>query len=154
MTQELVPKMVAVVCRPDQMDTVLRGAAKSGRLLTHPDSVRWESLGSGKLYASVEMLVPKDEIQQTRIRSARRTDWSSEVAAPIGKALLFVGGMLAIGLTFLVMAFLVLKNAIAGIDAGMIGGILLVLLILFAITRTNHSGACPGIAVHCKGCKR
>jgi hypothetical protein len=77
------------------------------------------------------------------------------VAGEIGKALAFVGAVAA----FVILAgtgiFLALSSALSGVNlSSIVGfGVILIVLGLLLVNRAGHSGACPGIAVHCKGCR-
>lgn len=73
----------------------------------------------------------------------------------VGRALIFLG-LVAIGALFLIAAAgLLFASLIDGMALlGLIVGAgTLALLVTLGVNRTNHSGACPGIITHCRGCK-
>ncbi len=145
-SQELVPIERTVIDAPDRIVAYLESARGSGRLIRHG---RATAVGADRFAVKVEVLEPRR--QPRRSGPARRASVLSEM----GKALAFAGILvLAVALAGVALYF-ALRNAFDAAAIAQFGGMVAVgaILLLVLVNRSNHSGACPGIAVHCKGCK-
>lgn len=139
---------------PERIASVLRGHAARGTLVTPPDRI--QAL-TGPIGWTVRVKLREEIRVPARRRLARvharalRWDTDHPVLAAIAKALTFVGALFGLG----ALAVVLLLDLLSGIDWGPIGGLLAVAVILFLLiaNRSSHSGACPGIVVHCKGRK-
>jgi hypothetical protein len=147
---DLVPTDVPIVGHPDEIAMVLRTAAHRGNLLTDPRRITPRRLADGRHAVKVRMLMPR---QPVRAR-ARRWFATHEVAGAMVKAFAFVMTLAAIGVALLAVTVALARNALAGVDwTPLIGAAAAAATLLLAVNRARHSGTCPGIAVHCKGCK-
>lgn len=137
--------MPPIVCREDQRDQVRAAIATQQRagILPEEVDVRWTVMRNGIVSAQVILPpVPRP--------NRRRED---SVAASMGKALAFVGGLAGLGVTFAALAWLTLTHLGINWPAVLGGATLVALALMVAVNRTNHAGACPGIVIHCRGCK-
>jgi hypothetical protein len=143
-SQELVPVERTVIDTQARIVAFLEHAEKGGRLV---GCSRATPVGTDRFAVKVRTLEPR--------RPAPRRKAKPSVAGEMGKALAFVG-VLALGLILAGVAlYFALRNAFDAAAVAQVGGGLAVgaILLLILGNRVNHSGACPGIAVHCKGCK-
>lgn len=152
-SRDLVPRDEIVVGTESEIETILRTSAMRGRLLTRPEVIRPREIGPGRYAVKVRMLLPPTKLPlRTRLR---KWDRAHPVTSALLKAMAFVLTTFAliVGAVFAVIAMA--RHALAGVDAKpIIGGFLFAMgALFFLINRLNHSGACPGIAAHCSGCK-
>jgi hypothetical protein len=143
-SRELVPVERTVIDTQARIVAFLEHAEKDGRLVGYSHAA---PVGADRFAVKVRTLEPR--------RPAPRPKAKPSVAGEMGKALAFVG-VLALGLVLAGVAlYFALRNAFDAAAVAQFGGIVAfgVILLLVLANRANHSGACPGIAVHCKGCK-
>ena len=146
MTQALERRNETIVGSAEHLAMVLRVSHERGRLLCDPQTIRPYGRADGTWSVTVPMLLPAKPEPRRRVDG---DTWSQ-----IGKALAWVAGLLLIGAGFLTLAVLALRSALSDVNWPAVVGVgIIVLMVLIGLTRINHSGACPGIAVHCKGCK-
>ena len=134
MTTDLVPRMVPIIGNRNSVMTAITTQAYRGRLLTPLADIKLHHRPDGKTEAAVMLLVPR-----------RHDDTFSQVM----KAFAFV-------LMILAASGGIVWAVVAAVGPGIIlASVLMFALLTLAVVfnRASHSGACPGIAVHCKGCK-
>lgn len=132
-----------IVCHPSQRDMVraaIHAQQEAGTLPAEVD-VQWRTLRNGTLVAQVVIPARPQPRHQ------------NSAASEIGKALAFVAALGGLGIAFVVIAFFALTHS--GVDWAQVGGVVALGLIaaLVLANRSNHKGACPGVAVHCSGCR-
>lgn len=155
MTQDLVPRDVPIVGEPDEIAMVLRTAEQRGRPLTPRGAIKPIHLESGKYVVTVRMLAPPEPAPRPGFRARLAARHRSLGQGGIGTAMMFVGILFVLGLTLLGATYLMMRGALAGVDwPKTLGAGAVAVILLYALaSRANHSGACPGVAVHCRGCR-
>lgn len=139
-TRDLVPRRVPIIGLPHEVAAALDAQVRNGTMVSTPDDIEVRKLDHGRVAVYATMLT-----QRPPRKDSTFTD--------IGKALAFVITLAVIPIVFFALAWLALSRA--GIDWASVGGLVAVgvVVMLLIVNRSNHSGACPGAAVHCKGCK-
>lgn len=143
MSTNLVPREMPIVGPPHLVREALATQARQGRLLSKPSEIVVRPVGNGEISILVRLLVPE------------RLSWRKRNPLLFGSlvALVIAAGIFAAGW----LAVAAVAKAAAAVDGpAAIGALIIVgaLLLAALANRSNHRGACPGIAVHCKGCKR
>lgn len=88
-----------------------------------------------------------------QVRQASPGDLS--IGAAIGRAAIFVLLITFGGILLIAAAGVLFSSLLTGAAwlALLVGAGTLTILVTLGVNRTNHSGACPGIITHCRGCK-
>lgn len=146
---DLVPMDRTIVGRPEQLANALQRAADQGRLIGKLNEPVKRPDGTYAVRVRMMTPVEKKTAPEKRATTARR---QPSVFAEIFKALAWVGmvGVSALGLivgVVLMVASMVSVTTLVGL------GVVLLAVGLLLVNRSSHSGACPGVVVHCKGCK-
>ena len=139
MRNELVPRQVPIVGPPHLVRATLATQHRQGLLVTDPRRVILRRNADGTVVADVTLLVAQPPWWRRR---------TPVLLAGAGLVLLAAAGWL------LVRAVV---HAVASIDGpAAFGGLVIAggLLLAVLANRSNHRGACPGVAVHCRGCRR
>lgn len=135
----LIPRQVPIVGPPNLVRATLETQLRQGRLLTHPSDITLTRNADGTVTVFASLLV-----EQRLSWRKRNPLWFGCVVAAAMSAVLA-------GLAWLVYrAVTGLAHTLDG-PTGM-GALVITGAVLLALlaNRSNHSGACPGIAVHCK----
>lgn len=142
MRNELVRKQESIVGPERLVRATLATQYRQGRLLTPPDQVALARRPDGHVVTFVDLLVE----QRLPWRKSNPLLFGSLIVLAIATALFGAGWLLVRAIA----------HAVAGIDGPSALGMLVIagaLLLALLVNRSNHRGACPGVAVHCKGCK-
>lgn len=142
MKTELVLRQETIVGPEHLVRATLATQYRQGRLVTPPDQIAVARRPDGNVITFVELLVE----QRVSWRKRNPLLFGSMVALSISAAL-FLAGALAVRWITHALANI---TGSAATGALIIGGVLLLAVLS---NRSNHRGACPGVAVHCKGCK-
>lgn len=146
--REMVPVDRVVIDSPGRINDYLMAAKAAGRLVQQS---RATAVGN-KYQVKVRVLEPRRTPGRPAPARAHR---KPTVLGEMGRALAFVGALalavLAVGFAF----YLSLRGAFSadGVKACLGAAAVVGALALIATNRASHSGACPGIVVHCKGCR-
>lgn len=142
MKSELVRKQESIVGPEHLVRATLATQHRQGRLLTPPDQIALARRPDGQVITFVDLLMDKP----LPWRKRNPLLFGSLIALSI-TAVMFGLGWLAVSS---------IAHALAGVDGPESVGFLVIagaLLLAALANRSNHRGACPGIAVHCHGCK-
>lgn len=146
MSTEIEMRMVPIIGPRDEVVAAIRAGVRNGTIADQIDNVVWQDMGAGKVAVTVPML---RRIERPAPAPARR---EQSVSSAILSALAWVFGLAVIA--FLLIA---IAAALIGARTMLAYGVVVVagaLILMFLGNRSRHSGGCPGVAVHCKGCKR
>jgi len=152
-SRELVPRVETIVGTQHDLEMVLRVAAHRGRLLTEVEKIPVREIGPGLYAIKARMLMPDVKVPlRTRLR---KWDRSHPIMSAMLKAMAFAVASCALIVGAILAAIAMVRHAMAGVDTRpIVGGfVFAVIVLLILANRLNHSGACPGVAVHCPGCK-
>jgi hypothetical protein len=140
---ELVPKTTLISGDEAAVRRSLTTLQRNRHLLTHPRDIQLMRLPGGRVSASVLILT----LPELTWRKRHPVLLKGLIGAGISVALLgLVGGVL----------YFALRAVGAALDRPGALGVLFVaggLLLAVLSNRSNHRGACTGVAVHCRGCK-
>lgn len=142
MRNELVLRQESIVGPERLVRATLATQYRQGRLLTPPGQIAVARRADGQVAVFVDLLVE----QRPSWRKRNPLLFGFLIALACSVALIAAGWLLARAVA----------HAVAGIDGPAALGALVIagaLLLALLVNRSNHRGACPGIAVHCKGCK-
>lgn len=140
----LVARRVPIIGRPHDVANAIEAQVRAGTMVSTPDEMQVRKMADGRVAAIVTiMTVPPPAV---RVPKSRKND---TVAAAMGKALVFGTAVMALGLTLIATALVLISQ----IDWAHVAGFAAVaLLVLMVVTnRISHSGGCTGL--HCEGCK-
>lgn len=132
----LIPREVPIVGNRDEVMSSLVRQMELGRMRTPLRDLRLYHRPDGKVETTVVLMVPAPY---------RREDAFAQVM----KALAFAVLILAVsgGIVWAVVAAVGPQTILAAIVLFALFGIAVV------FNRASHRGACPGVIVHCRGCK-
>lgn len=142
--KELVPRTVPIIGRPEDLARAMETQLRTNRLLTHPSQIPQRILSDGRIELRPVLLVEVARPAPAPV-PVRADD---DPFAAIVKALAFVavvGALVGVAI-WAIVAAVGAKTILGGLA-------LAVLICLGLANRTRHSGLCPGVAVHCKGCR-
>lgn len=142
MGSELVRRQESIVGPEHLVRATLATQYRQGRLVTPPEKVMLVRLTGGQVATLVDLLMDKP----LPWRKRNPLLFGSLVALTVS-VMLFAAGWLLI---HAVMHTLATVDRPAALGVAVIAGGLAVALL---VNRSNHRGACPGVAVHCNGCK-
>jgi len=144
--QDLEPVGRTIVGDPKFVARYLIGANQRGALIGRGEAF---SRPDGKVAVHVQVLEP---VKPEPRRTLRQWLAAGSVAAEVTKALTFGAVLAGVVVGVIVAGFVLITNLIDGKTVlGALG--VLILGLLIAGSRINHRGVCPGVAVHCKGCR-
>ena len=142
MSRELVPRTELIVGDEERVIRSLDTLVRNHHLLTPPRDVRLARLPDGKVATRVTILT----LPPLPWRKRNPLLFGSLVAFGISVVVAGIAWMIYRAVTGVIHAL----GGPASLGALVIAGALLLALLA---NRSNHSGACPGVAVHCTGCK-
>lgn len=141
-TRELVPRTTLLTGDAEHVHRTLNTLVRNHHLLTPPSDVRLSRLPDGRVSTSVTILT----LPPLSWRQRNPLWFGVLVGLTLSAVLAGIGWLIYRAVSGLAHAL----DGPTGMGALVITGALLLALLA---NRSNHSGACPGIAVHCKGCK-
>lgn len=142
MNSELIRRQEPIIGPEHLVRATLTTLHRQGQLLTPPDRIAVARRPDGQVITFVDIVVE----QRLSWRKRNPLLFGSLIAMAIS-AVLFALGWLAIR---------AVAHALGSIDGPAAIGVLVIaggLLLAVLANRSNHRGTCPGVAVHCRGCK-